>query len=74
SQAAGHLTLVPQLFEALAAAQASNVLVVVGGVIPPKDVPTLEAMGVSAVFGPGTNILQAAKTVLDAIERQEGRS
>jgi methylmalonyl-CoA mutase len=74
SQAAGHLTLVPQLFEALASAQASNVLVVVGGVIPPKDVPTLEAMGVSAVFGPGTNILQAAKTVLDAIERQEGRS
>ena len=74
SQAAGHLTLVPQLFEALAAAQASNVLVVVGGVIPPKDVPTLEDMGVSAVFGPGTNILKAAKTVLDAIERQEGKS
>jgi len=68
SQAAGHLTLVPQLKQALQAADAENILMVVGGVIPPKDVPTLLSMGVSSVFGPGTHILKAAEEVLDAIE------
>jgi len=67
SQAAGHLTLVPQLKEALASNEASDILIIVGGVIPPQDVPTLEQMGVAAVFGPGTNILKAARTVVDAI-------
>ena len=43
-------------------------LVVVGGVIPPKDVPTLKNMGVSSVFCPGTNILEAAEEGLNAIE------
>ncbi len=68
SQAAGHLTLIPELIEALKGAEAENILVVVGGVIPPKDVPTLKDMGVSSVFGPGTNILKAAEEVLNAIE------
>jgi methylmalonyl-CoA mutase len=74
SQAAGHLTLVPQLFEALKAERAENVIVVVGGVIPPKDVSTLEAMGVAAVFGPGTKIILAAEKVLNAIESRGARS
>ena len=72
SQAAGHLTLIPQLQNALALEDADDILVVVGGVIPPADVPTLREMGVSSVFGPGTNILQAASEVLDAIERGIG--
>ena len=69
SQAAGHLTLIPQLFESLKKNDAQGILVVAGGVIPPKDVPTLLDGGVSAVFGPGTNILAAAREVLTAIER-----
>ncbi len=67
SQAAGHKTLVPQLIEELKARDAENILVVVGGVIPPQDHPFLAAIGVAAVFGPGTNIVEAAGTVLDLI-------
>jgi methylmalonyl-CoA mutase len=68
SQAAGHRTLVPELLEALKAAEAPNVLVVVGGVIPPKDVPDLLKQGVALVFGPGTNVLHAADEVLHLLE------
>jgi len=64
SQAAGHKTLVPQLIEELRKAGAGNVLVVCGGVIPPQDYPFLEEAGVAAVFGPGTNIPEAAAKVL----------
>jgi len=67
SQAAGHLTLVPQLIDALREAGAKDVLVVVGGVIPPQDYDTLFADGVAAVFGPGTNIPDAASQVLALI-------
>jgi methylmalonyl-CoA mutase len=68
SQAAGHKTLVPQLIEELRAAGAGDVLVVCGGVIPPQDYDFLRDAGVSAVFGPGTNILEAAGTVLDLLQ------
>jgi len=68
SQAAGHKTLVPQLIEELNKAGADDVLVVCGGVIPPQDYDFLRDAGVSAVFGPGTNILEAAGTVLDLLE------
>jgi len=64
SQAAGHKTLVPQLIDELHKAGADNVLVVCGGVIPPQDYPFLEDAGVAAVFGPGTNIPEAAAKVL----------
>lgn len=74
SQAAGHLTLIPQLFEALVKQDASEILVVAGGVIPPKDVPKLLGAGVSAVFGPGTNILSAAREVLTAIVKHLDRN
>jgi methylmalonyl-CoA mutase len=67
SQAAGHLTLVPQLMDALKAEGASDILVVCGGVIPPQDYETLLAAGVSAVYGPGTNIPQAAGEILALI-------
>ncbi|MBI2793496.1 MAG: methylmalonyl-CoA mutase [Ignavibacteria bacterium] len=69
SQAAGHLTLIPQLIEALKAEGAPNIVVVAGGVIPTKDYKVLESAGVACVFGPGTNILKAAKQVLAAIRK-----
>jgi methylmalonyl-CoA mutase len=64
SQAAGHKTLVPALIEELRKAGASDVVVVCGGVIPPQDYDFLSAAGVAAVFGPGTNIPDAAAKVL----------
>ncbi len=67
SQAAGHLTLVPQLIAELKAAGADDVLVVCGGVIPPQDYDALRAAGVAAIFGPGTNIPAAARQVLDLL-------
>ncbi|MFZ3566465.1 methylmalonyl-CoA mutase [Streptomyces sp. BH097] len=60
SLAAGHLTLVPALREALAEEGREDIMVVVGGVIPPADVPTLKEMGAAAVFPPGTVIPDAA--------------
>jgi len=67
SQAAGHKTLVPQLVSELRAAGADDILVVCGGVIPPQDHQLLRDAGVVAVFGPGTNIPEAAGAVLDLI-------
>lgn len=60
SLAAGHLTLVPALKEALAEEGREDIMIVVGGVIPPQDVPTLLEMGAAAVFPPGTVIPDAA--------------
>ncbi len=69
SQAAGHKTLVPQLIDALRAQGANEIIVVVGGVIPASDYGFLHDAGVAAVFGPGSNILQAASDVLTLIRR-----
>ncbi len=60
SLAAGHLTLVPQLREELAKLGREDIMIVVGGVIPPQDYPALYEAGASAVFGPGTVISDAA--------------
>ncbi|MCJ8517690.1 methylmalonyl-CoA mutase [Pseudorhizobium tarimense] len=68
SLAAGHRTLAPQLVEALKAKGAENVIVVVGGVVPRQDYDYLLEHGVAAVFGPGTNVLDAANKVLDLLE------
>ena len=70
SQAAGHKTLVPALIDALRREGAGDILVVCGGVIPPKDYGFLEKAGVSAIFGPGTNIPQAAAKILAMIQKQ----
>ncbi len=72
TQAGGHTTLVPQLIAALKARQAGEVVVIAGGVIPPKDVPALEAAGVAAVFGPGTAVPGAAREVLRQIRARRG--
>jgi methylmalonyl-CoA mutase len=70
SQAAGHRTLVPQLVEQLAAQGARDVVVVVGGVVPVADYDFLEAAGVSAVFGPGSNIPRAASEILALVRER----
>ena len=67
SQAAGHKTLAPVLIEALKAQGAEEILVVCGGVIPPQDYDFLKSKGVAAIFGPGTNIPEAASDVLALI-------
>ena len=68
SQAAGHKTLVPKMIQSLRRQGAGEILVVCGGVIPPKDYDELTAQGVAAIFGPGTNIPNAASSVLDLIK------
>ncbi|MCB9557049.1 MAG: methylmalonyl-CoA mutase [Deltaproteobacteria bacterium] len=68
SLAAGHLTLVPLLRAALAKEGRQDILIVVGGVVPPQDYPALKQHGVTAIFGPGTVITEAAMTLLDALE------
>ena len=72
SLAAGHLTLVPALRDALAELGADDVLIVVGGVIPPDDVPTLKEMGAAAVYQPGTVIAEAAQELLRTLSSSLG--
>ncbi len=64
SLAAGHLTLLPALKKALAEQGRDDIMVVIGGVIPPDDVPTLKEMGAAAVFLPGTVIAESALDLL----------
>ena len=70
SQAAGHKTLVPQLIEALRELGANDIIVICGGVIPPQDYDFLLDQGVSAIYGPGTNIPAAAGEIIDLIRRR----
>jgi methylmalonyl-CoA mutase len=67
SQAAGHKTLAPQLVKALKEAGAEDILVICGGVIPQQDYQFLYDAGVKAIFGPGTNIPDAAQDILKLI-------
>jgi len=69
SQAAAHKTLVPALIEALKREGAGDILVVCGGVIPPRDYDFLKKAGVSAIYGPGTNIPLAAAEILSLIRQ-----
>ncbi len=71
SQAAGHKTLAPQLVEALEAEGAGEVIVICGGVIPQQDYEFLYSKGVKAIFGPGTNIPEAAREILKLIHSGE---
>ena len=67
SLAAGHLSLVPELRDALAAAGRDDIMIVVGGVIPPQDFETLRKAGAAAIFPPGTVIAEAAGGLLDQL-------
>ncbi|MGO4560079.1 methylmalonyl-CoA mutase [Mesorhizobium sp. 2RAF21] len=71
SLAAGHKTLAPRLVEALRSQGANDILVVVGGVVPRRDYQFLFQHGIAAIFGPGTNVLEAAHQVLDLLERKK---
>ena len=70
SLAAGHKILVPELIAALNKEGAEDVLVVVGGIIPPSDYEFLYQAGVSKIFGPGTVITESANQVLNALEKR----
>ncbi len=72
SLAAGHLTLVPELKDELAKLGRSDILVVVGGVIPPEDFQALRDAGVAAIFTPGTVIPEAAIEVMERLNEQMG--
>ena len=67
--AGGHLTLIPQIISLLAKSQnredEASMMVVIGGVIPEKDQAFLKGQGVDFIFGPGTNLVEAASNILD---------
>ena len=71
SQAAGHRTLAPKLVAALEAQDAGEIIVICGGVIPQQDYEFLYNAGVKAIFGPGTNIPDAAANILSLIRGEE---
>ena len=70
SQAAGHKTLIKLLMKVLKKSNSEDMVVVVGGVIPPQDYDFLKNLGVACVFGPGTPIPKAAREVLEAITKK----
>src|SRR5262245_1450047 len=72
TQSGGHKTLVPELVQELARLGAGDIVVTVGGIIPSRDYPFLERVGVKAVFGPGTQIPKAARRVLGLIREAAG--
>ncbi|WP_407518958.1 methylmalonyl-CoA mutase [Methylobacterium oryzisoli] len=72
SLAAGHLTLVPELKRALTEAGRPDVMIVVGGVIPPGDFEALRQAGASAIFPPGTVIAEAAVTLIAELNQRLG--
>ncbi|MFG1357680.1 methylmalonyl-CoA mutase [Xanthobacter pseudotagetidis] len=74
SLAAGHLTLVPALKKALEAEGRPDIMVVVGGVVPPQDYDALKAFGAEAIFPPGTVIADAAKELLHTLSHRLGHN
>jgi methylmalonyl-CoA mutase len=70
--AAGHLTLVPALREALAEAGREDIMIVAGGVIPPGDIAALHEAGAAAVFPPGTVIPDAARDLVRTLAASLG--
>ena len=72
SLAAGHKTLIPQLIQELRKQGADEIVVIAGGVIPRQDYDFLHEAGVKCIFGPGTPIPQAAREVLDAVNKAQG--
>ena len=71
SQAAGHKTLVPELLKSIKKQENNKILVVCGGVIPPQDYKFLKDKGVAAIYGPGTNIPQAADDIIHLIQKKK---
>jgi methylmalonyl-CoA mutase len=74
SLAAGHLTLVPELKAALVKEGRGDIMIVVGGVVPPQDYDALKAAGAETIFPPGTVIAEAAEVLLAALNRRLGHA
>ena len=74
SLAAAHLTLVPELKTELERLGRPDILVVVGGVVPPQDYDALKAAGAEAIFPPGTVIAEAAESLLDTLNKRLGHT
>src|SRR5215471_13815840 len=72
SLAAAHLTLVPELKAELEKLGRGDIMIVVGGVVPPQDYEALKATGAEAIFPPGTVIAEAADELLTALDRRLG--
>jgi methylmalonyl-CoA mutase len=72
SLAAGHLTHVPQLREALKKLGREDIMIVAGGVIPPQDFEALRAAGAAAIFPPGTMVAEAAERLLEELNARLG--
>ena len=68
-----HMELLPQIFRGLGERDMDDVLVMVGGIIPEEDRPTLKEMGVLAIFGPGTPTSEIADFIRKAVE-EKGRA
>ena len=68
SLAGGHNTLIPTLIKELKKQEIDDIIIVAGGVIPEQDYAQLKADGVTAIFGPGTPIIQAAQSILGALK------
>ena len=73
SLAAGHLTLIPELREALAAEGRDDIMIVVGGVVPSQDFDALIEGGATAIFPPGTVIAEAAAELLEKLATSTAR-
>ncbi|MBO8459140.1 MAG: methylmalonyl-CoA mutase [Bacteroidetes bacterium] len=71
SLAAGHKTLIPQVIEELKKLGREDIIVIAGGVIPAQDYDFLYKAGVAAIFGPGTNVVKAAQTIMEILMREE---
>jgi methylmalonyl-CoA mutase len=74
SLAAAHLTLVPQLKAELAKEGRDDIMIVVGGVVPPQDYDALKAAGAEAIFPPGTVIADAAEALLNSLNKRLGHT
>ena len=74
SLAGGHLTLIPEMIQYIKNIVNKNILIIAGGVIPHEDYEKLEEAGVDAIFGPGTNITDAARRIIGLIEQRPDKS
>ena len=71
SQAAAHRTLIPEVMAELARQGGSDIIVVLGGVIPPQDHAEMYKLGVAAIYGPGTHIPAAAQDIVDLLGQRQ---
>jgi methylmalonyl-CoA mutase C-terminal domain/subunit len=67
-----HMTLIPRILEGLKAADAVNIAVLVGGIIPPEDAEELTRLGVAAVHGPGTSLKAIVESIESAVKSKAG--